>query len=129
MLLDPGLGWAVDLSKATGRLMAVVDPVQARSAEPEKNDDFTERSARAALADASTAVGLDSSGAELIRLGENAVFRLASRDVVARVGRSAGRAADVSRQLAVARWLMRNGVPAIRAIDVEQPVVARGRIV
>lgn len=34
------------------------------------------------------AAGLDDRGAELIRLGENALFRLASVPVIVRIGRS-----------------------------------------
>jgi Ser/Thr protein kinase RdoA (MazF antagonist) len=96
----------------------------ASTAEP-----FEERSARVALEEACEAAGLDPVGAELIRLGENAVFRLRSQDAIARVGRSAHRAPAVERQLAVSRWLASNDVPAIRALDVVQPVIVRGRVV
>jgi aminoglycoside phosphotransferase (APT) family kinase protein len=92
-------------------------------------DPFDEQSARAALEDACGAAGLDPAGAELIRLGQNAVFRLRSQGVVARVGRSADKASAVERQLAVSRWLAANDVPAIRALDVTQPMIVRGRVV
>jgi aminoglycoside phosphotransferase len=65
----------------------------------------------------------------LIRLGENAVFRLHSAEVIARVGRAAAQASAVERQIAVSRWLAAHDVPAIRALDVEQPVLARDRVV
>jgi aminoglycoside phosphotransferase (APT) family kinase protein len=90
---------------------------------------FDERSARAALEEACVGAGLEPVGAELIRLGQNAVFRLRAQDVIARVGRSADRAPAVKRQLAVSRWLAGNDVPAIRALDVPQPVIVRGRVV
>jgi len=90
---------------------------------------FEERSARAALEEACAVAGLDPASAELIRLGENAVFRLRSQDVVARIGRSADMVRTVERQLAVSRWLAENDVPAIRALDVAQPVIVRGRVV
>ena len=96
----------------------------ASTAEP-----FEERSARVALEEACAAAGLGPVGAELIRLGENAVFRLQSQDVIARVGRSAAKAPDVERQLAVSRWLAANDVPAVRALDVAQPVIVRDRVV
>jgi Ser/Thr protein kinase RdoA (MazF antagonist) len=96
----------------------------ASTAEP-----FDEQSARTALEEACDTAGLDAAGAALIRLGQNAVFRLRSQDVIARVGRSAEKAPAVERQLAVSRWLAANHVPAIRALDVSQPVIVRGRVV
>ncbi len=42
--------------------------------------------AGAALAAACSVVGLDAAGAELIRLGSNAIFRLRARPVVVRIG-------------------------------------------
>jgi aminoglycoside phosphotransferase len=90
---------------------------------------FDGASARAALEAACSSVDVDARDAELIRLGENGVFRLRANDVVARVGRSAAKASIAERQLAVARWLAANDVPAIRALDVVQPVIALGRVV
>jgi hypothetical protein len=92
-------------------------------------ESFDEQSARAVLEEACGAAGLDPTGAELIRIGQNAVFRLGSQDVIVRVGRSADKAPDVERQLAVSRWLAANDIPAIRALDVSQPVIVRGRVV
>jgi aminoglycoside phosphotransferase (APT) family kinase protein len=85
--------------------------------------------AQAALEAACYVAGLDATGAELIRLGSNATFRLRGRPVVARVGRAANRLAEARREVAVSRWLAHEDVPAIRALDVEQPVVADGRVV
>jgi aminoglycoside phosphotransferase (APT) family kinase protein len=90
---------------------------------------FDEQSARAALEEACDAAGLDAVGADLIRLGQNAVFRLRSQAVIARVGRSADKAPAVERQLNVSWWLAANDIPAIRAVDVKQPVIVRGRVV
>jgi aminoglycoside phosphotransferase (APT) family kinase protein len=90
---------------------------------------FDEQSARAALEEACGAAGLDPAGAELIRIGQNAVFRLGSQAVIARVGRSADKAPAVTRQLQVSRWLAANDVPAVRAVDVRQPLIVRGRVV
>ncbi len=88
-----------------------------------------ESRARAALEIACSEVGLDPDGSELIRLGSNAVFRLRAAAVVARVAPSQDRLADAERQVHVARWLAGEDVPAIRALAVDQPVVADGRVV
>jgi thiamine kinase-like enzyme len=85
--------------------------------------------ARAALASACAVAGLDAGDAELVRLGSNAVFRLRRQPVVGRVMRSAERLFDARREVAVSRWLERCGVPAVRALDVDQPLVSEGRVV
>jgi aminoglycoside phosphotransferase len=90
---------------------------------------FDEASARAALEEACASVHLDAVGAQLIRLGENAVFRLQGGDVVARVGRSPAKMPMAKRQIMVARWLAANDVSSIRPLDVSQPALARGRVV
>jgi aminoglycoside phosphotransferase len=74
-------------------------------------------------------VGLGPADAKLVRLGENAVFLLGRRDVVARVGRRADRLKKATRTVAVSRWLAAEEIPAIHALDVDQPVVADGRVV
>jgi Ser/Thr protein kinase RdoA (MazF antagonist) len=88
-----------------------------------------ESSARSALQAACAVVGLDPAGAELIRIGENGVYRLRSGPVVARVGRSAADLPDAEQQLAVSRWLRAQQVPAVRGWDVPQPVTVSGRVV
>lgn len=86
--------------------------------------------ARKALAAACRIAGLDPSGAELIRLGENAVYQLPAVGVVGRVMRSRERLADARREVAVAQWLAHHGVPAVEvATGVDQPVEADGRVV
>lgn len=80
------------------------------------------------LAAACSAVGLSGDGAELIRLGEHAVYRLPDR-VVARVARAAVYEADARREIEVARWLAPVGFPAPRALLIEQPVRADGSVV
>jgi Ser/Thr protein kinase RdoA (MazF antagonist) len=84
--------------------------------------------ARTALAEAARAAGLDPSDADLIRLGENAVFRLTA-PVIARVARSTERLPEAEREVHVAYWLADVGVPAIRPLDVPQPIQADGRVV
>jgi aminoglycoside phosphotransferase (APT) family kinase protein len=72
---------------------------------------------------------LDAAGAELIRLGDYATFRLRAVPVVARVGRNVSLLPDARRAVAVARWLAESDVAAIGALDVDQPVLADGRVV
>ncbi|MGE3796011.1 MAG: phosphotransferase family protein [Dehalococcoidia bacterium] len=91
------------------------------------NDAFTEEAAFAALTGACQQVGISANGAELIRIGSNAVFRLG--DVIARIAPSTALLANAEKQIAVARWLDSIDYPAMRALDVPQPVEAAGRVV
>lgn len=65
-----------------------------------------------------TAAGL-SGGAELLALGENAVFAVA--DLVVKVGRDAVQNPELreraEREVAVAQWLAASGVPAVRVAE------------
>jgi hypothetical protein len=71
--------------------------------------------------------GLNSNGAELLRIGENAIFQLASAPIVVRIGRSADRLPRVERELCVARWLHAAKVPVVRVHDeIEQPLMVDG---
>ncbi|MFD4258732.1 phosphotransferase family protein [Streptomyces sp. NPDC058534] len=79
---------------------------------------------RAVLEDACATAGFDVTGAEPIRRAENAIWRL-SGGKVARVARPGQDAAAV-REVEVARWLERNDVAAVRALDVQQPITAAG---
>jgi aminoglycoside phosphotransferase (APT) family kinase protein len=78
---------------------------------------------RALLAGACAVAGLDPGGARLLRLGSNAVYRLAG-PVVARIARPGAGTETAQRTVAVARWLESAGYPAVRAIGVDQPVMA-----
>ncbi|MEU9961453.1 aminoglycoside phosphotransferase family protein [Streptomyces sp. NPDC050982] len=69
-----------------------------------------EAQARDVLAEA----GFDR-GAELLALGENAVF--AAGDLVVKVGRDAELLDRARRELAIAVWLAEAGVPAVRAAE------------
>ncbi|MFD8596827.1 phosphotransferase family protein [Kitasatospora sp. NPDC059646] len=78
------------------------------------------------LAEACSAAGRPSAGAELIRAGENTLWRLPGK-VVARVGR-VGQTAVAARELAVARWLHRHRVPAVRPLaEPPGPIEVHGR--
>lgn len=72
-------------------------------------------------------VGLDSTGAKLVRLGSNAVYRLAE-PVIVRISRDADTVENVTRQVLVARWLEQVDYPANRALDVDQPVDIDGNV-
>src|SRR5712692_904866 len=68
--------------------------------------------------------GLHDDGAELLRLGENAIFQLASAPVVVRIARSADRLRRVQKELCVARWLAGGRVPAVRVYEqIDQPLL------
>jgi Ser/Thr protein kinase RdoA (MazF antagonist) len=63
-----------------------------------------------------------------MRLGEHAMFRLRP-PVVVRIARTAAYEADARKEVAVARWLESLGFPAVRALDISQPLVIDGRVV
>ena len=81
-----------------------------------------------ALKQACAIAGINPSGARLLRLGSNAVYRLKD-PIVARVSRPGTDIDHVSRTVAVARWLESAGYPAVRAIHVDQPIAADGYLV
>lgn len=87
-----------------------------------------EAEARRALNAGCRAISIPTDDAELIRLGENGVFRLPN-NIIARVARSADNFTEAERQISVAQWLATHGIPAVRALDVAQPVRAEGRVV
>lgn len=91
---------------------------------------FTVEVASRALTLACQRVGINSSGAELIRLGSNGVFRIGDNGIVRvapPMARSSTRATileNAKKQIAVSRWLMSVGYSVTRAMDVVQPVEA-----
>lgn len=87
-----------------------------------------ESTARRALTQACQQVGLPHGDAELIRIGSNAVFRVDAA-IIARVAPSLAHRGNAQKQIEVARWLADIDYPATRALDVEQPVDAGGRVV
>lgn len=89
---------------------------------------LTESTARRALTQACQQVGLPHSDAELIRIGSNAVFRV-NAATIARVAPSVAHRENAQKQIDVARWLRDIDYPATRALDIEQPVDAEGRVV
>lgn len=84
------------------------------------------RSTEQVLTAAARIAGVDTDGAELIRDGSNAMYRLPGQ-VVARIGR-AGTHDTAEREVRVSTWLDRAGLPATRALpDLEQPVIVDDR--
>ncbi|HEY1281669.1 MAG TPA: aminoglycoside phosphotransferase family protein [Acidimicrobiales bacterium] len=63
----------------------------------------------------------------MVRLGSNAVYRLAE-PVIVRIAGDGATVEDVRRQVFVARWLEGVGYPATRALNVEQPVEVDGYV-
>jgi len=85
---------------------------------------FTAESTKVTLREACEAVGLDPTDAHLMRLGTNAVFRLAA-SVVVRIARLDS-LDEMIRTVRVARWLESVDYPAVRALTFKQPVVIDG---
>ncbi|MBO8186289.1 aminoglycoside phosphotransferase family protein [Streptomyces spirodelae] len=79
---------------------------------------FTEDLAREVLA---TATGGPGGTAELLSLGENAVFALGG--TVVRIGRDPQLLARAEHELRVANWLESEGVPAVRAAEPQPRLV------
>jgi thiamine kinase-like enzyme len=88
---------------------------------------LTPETANRTLAVVCERAGLDPTGAELIRIGEHAVFRLKD-PVIVRIARTARYATDASKEVAVARWLESVSFPATRALPLEQPITVDGRV-
>lgn len=96
--------------------------------EPGASGDFSAAGTRQTLEIACAAAGLDAGDAELLRLGENALYRLRSTPLVARIARTVGYLPAVEAEVAVTRWLESVEFPAVRlAGPAEQPVIADGR--
>ena len=72
--------------------------------------ELTAESADHALRTAGARVGLSTDGAQLIRLGSNAVFRVPG-NVMARVARSADTLDNAQKQIDVAGWLEAQSFP------------------
>lgn len=89
---------------------------------------FTEATAREALEVACVLAGVNASGFELIRLGSNGVFRVDAH-VIARVAPSLSLMENAKKQVEVARWLDTVHYPVTRALRVDQPLEAVGRVV
>ncbi|MFI9629090.1 phosphotransferase [Streptomyces sp. NPDC052042] len=78
-----------------------------------------------ALSAACAALGLTAEDAVAIRLAENEIWRLPG-GAVARIAR-AGQWEATVREVRIARWLTQHGVPAVRLLETDQPVLAHDR--
>lgn len=98
------------------RSLATMAPAHQQSAATRSA--FTPATARSTLAAACAAQGVADTDAQLMRFGENAIFRLPQRGVVARIARYPETA---GKEVHVAEWLAGHGFPAARlAADLEQ---------
>jgi aminoglycoside phosphotransferase (APT) family kinase protein len=90
--------------------------------------ELDEARARALLEQVCGIAGLNADGARLLRIGSNAVYHLAE-PVVVRISRDNTDLDRARRTVAVARWLERVAYPAVRAIDIDQPIAIDGHAV
>ena len=91
---------------------------------------LTTATAAVALSDVCEQLDLDPTHAELLRLGENAIYALPDRELVVRIARSEDVRDRVEREVATAQWLADQGFPAVRvAPALPQVVPAAGRLV
>jgi aminoglycoside phosphotransferase (APT) family kinase protein len=95
-------------------------------APPTRTTTFSASSTLDVLSSACTQVGIDPAGAELLRLGENAIYHLSSAPVVVRIARGPRFRDDASKEVAVAKWLAVAGVPAARVWPIDQPLEVAG---
>src|ERR1700733_1068603 len=72
--------------------------------------------------------GIDATGARLLRIGSNTVYRLKA-PIIARISRLGADPGQVRQTVAVARWLKSVDYPAVRLVDVDQPVVLGQHVV
>jgi aminoglycoside phosphotransferase (APT) family kinase protein len=101
------------------------------AAGPASNGDansFTAGDTLRTVIQAGSIAGLETEDARLLRIGENAIFRLPGR-FVARVARTSAYEVDARKEVAVARWLESVGYPAVRALSIDQPIVVDERVV
>jgi hypothetical protein len=91
---------------------------------------FTAEGLALVLREACATAGLDHRGAELLRLGSNAVYRLTSLPVIVRIARDPAVLVEMERAVGVARWLESQDFPAMRVpASVAQPLVVGGLVV
>ncbi len=94
---------------------------------PDAAAEFTSSAVFPTLQKACAQAGFGCEGAELLRIGENEIYELATVSVVVRIARSADRLPRVKRELCVARWLAAALVPAVRVYEqIDQPTLVDG---
>jgi len=85
-----------------------------------------------ALADACARAGLDASGASVLYDRSNTVYKIAGEPVVVRLRYAPGSGAwrdRLATSVQVTGWLHEQGFPAVRPLDIPQPVEAHGYLV
>lgn len=87
---------------------------------------FGKTAAHRVVAAACESAGLNADNAELIRLGENALFRLPDHQVVVRIARTMNYWDDAMKEVQVARWLAEQDLPAAEVVDMPQPIAVMG---
>lgn len=90
---------------------------------PQPGERVSTERLHAVLAGVQQLTGIDTARAELIKFTNNAVFRLPGTGVIARIAASATMTARVDKVIQAARWLERGDVPAVRLLDVDQPLI------
>jgi len=78
------------------------------------------------LSEACRIAGIPTDGARLIRLGENALFRIPDASVIVRIARGPDVLGDAQKEVAVSAWLHEMGIPAARTTEHDQPIMAQG---
>lgn len=105
----------------------VVPPYGCRVAGAPSSTTFGRDSTLPVLHEACRRAGLSGDGAELLRLGENAIYRLEANPVVVRIARSPERRTDAVKEVQVSRWLAEEDVRATRLAQVaDQPFEVDG---
>ncbi|MEV6849237.1 aminoglycoside phosphotransferase family protein [Actinoplanes sp. NPDC051411] len=87
------------------------------------NARITDERLHAVLEGVQAVTGLEVADAQLIKFTNNAVFFLPHAHVVARIAGSATMADRIMKVIKVARWLELGSVPAVRLLEIEQPLV------
>jgi hypothetical protein len=87
---------------------------------------FSAADAERVLQAACATAGIRCEGATLIRLGENAIFRLLGDRPVVRIARTPAYWDDAKNEVEVARWLADQQVTVAEVHEVAQPVAADG---
>ncbi|CAM3611549.1 aminoglycoside phosphotransferase family protein [Kibdelosporangium persicum] len=86
---------------------------------------FSRDSLAAALTQICDSIGLDATGATLLRFTNNAVYRLAGDTAVVRIVGSRGLRHRVEKVVRMAAWFAEHDIPAVRLLaGVEQPIRA-----
>lgn len=78
------------------------------------------------LRKAASFAAVPANDAELLRIGDHAVYRLDGGSVIGRVGRGPERLESVRREVAVGRWLASHAFPVPRLVGDELPILIDG---